>query len=120
MRWRSGWHWQTRWSWRVSRWGKELLDCKLSFKLFLWCATLIWLLLERLLLEMPEQLLLTLKMVRRLLLCLGLKLSVKLVLLMIGGVELFLLRKHLLERLARVSMELWRRFLLELTVQLDW
>ena len=106
-------------SWRQSRRGKELLFGELAFKLFSW-ATLIWLLLERLLLKMPVQLILTLKIVRRLLLGLALKLAVKLVLLLVGRVELFLLRKHLLERLARVSMELWRRFLLELTVQLDW
>ena len=97
----------------MSRGREELLGCKLSFKLFLSCATLIGLLLERLLLlEMPMQFLLTLKMVRRLLLCLGLKLSVKLVKLLIGRVELFLLRKHLLERLARVSLELRGRLLL--------
>ena len=61
---------------------------------------------------MPLQLLMTLKKFRRLFVRLGLKLSVKLVVLLPGGLERLLLRKNLVEREARVALQLGNRFLL--------
>ena len=68
---------------------------------------------------MPLQLLMTLKKFRRLFVRLGLKLSVKVVVLLPGGLERLLLRKNLVEREARVALQLGDRFLfLEMAVQL--